>query len=732
MVTEIFNFLRGFVHNGSPSLKIISFIFFTPLTALCTAQDQYTDFANYQGREYFLLRSGRAKMVIQSDKIISDPAFSYMLFDAQNPRQSRRKSGAFNYVENTKFLSSALEVIMRNHIFTAIGNNTNTDWTIENGIPSVEAIWWAGGIKVREVITPVTTDGVFSRKIILTSANMVADDTISIRLSIPDSAKLVSKNILTYERKEATLAIAVNPDYNVNIPSSDNNMVIGPIAFKKGETKIINSYIFVDIPAIPSTDLLIKCQSFERTSQSKFQAVINHWKNSNTITTKDDLVQKMYDNNRYILPGYIADDGKLDAGVFEYGGQWVRDASNTALGAIHIGEFELAHAMLEHMLLNMITDEGTTMIGSSFGDPSGEQFDQMGEFMYVMKSYVDWTGDFSLLFRYKNKIVKMIERPLNPIFRDVTGMVHNKREFWERTFDDAYEIAYQTWVIVGLRTAADLSKYLEVKDKAEYWRKEADIILNATLNHPTAKLVDNGHLIKRRNTTGEIKDVFKYYSWVEGAPGGLESLSCIYPDASMALPIAMHVIEPKSLLAKNTLNELEKLWNQRWSFGGYDRYNTSSQGDQPGPWSFATTFIMRAQHEAGLLDMSRRSLDWLYNNAGGRTGALYEEIPLIKGTYYTSGLIPWTSAEISYFIVHNMLGIKFYGDKMVINPNLYQATAPVKANLRFKTGRIDLEITNAGKVQYALVNNAKIKPDANGDIVIPKDYISGTIKIVNN
>lgn len=267
----------------------------------------------------------------------------------------------------------------------------------------MEAIWWAGGIKVREVITPASTDGVFSRKIILESINMVTDDTVCIRLSIPESAKLAGKNILIYERKEATLAITVNPDYPVNISSTSCNIEVGPIAFKKGEKKIINSYIFVDIPAISSADLLIKCQSFQRSSHAKLETVINHWKNSNTITTRDALVQKMYDNNRYILPGYIADDGKMDAGVFEYGGQWVRDASNTALGTIHIGEFELARSMLEHMLLNMITDEGTTMIGSGFSDPSGEQFDQMGEFMYAMKSFVDWTGDASLLVSIKIK-----------------------------------------------------------------------------------------------------------------------------------------------------------------------------------------------------------------------------------------------------------------------------------------------------------------------------------------
>ena len=43
----------------------------------------------------------------------------------------------------------------------------------------------------------------------------------------------------------------------------------------------------------------------------------------------------------------------------------------------------------------------------------------------------------------------MVERPLQPQFRDATGMVHNRREFWERTFDDAYELAYETYVVLG-------------------------------------------------------------------------------------------------------------------------------------------------------------------------------------------------------------------------------------------------------------------------------------------
>ncbi|MEI6675443.1 MAG: hypothetical protein WCO57_09725 [Verrucomicrobiota bacterium] len=83
------------------------------------------------------------------------------------------------------------------------------------------------------------------------------------------------------------------------------------------------------------------------------------------------------------------------------------------------------------------------------------------------------------------------------------------REFWERTFDDAYELAYQTYVILGLRDG-------------------------------------------------------------------------------------------------------------RWFGGGFERYHSSGQCDQPGPWSFATCFILRAQHEAGDFAHSRRTLEWLNTVQGGR------------------------------------------------------------------------------------------------------------------
>lgn len=51
----------------------------------------------FYGREYFILRSGRAKMILQADRANLGPAFTFMLFDARNASQTLRKERAFNF-----------------------------------------------------------------------------------------------------------------------------------------------------------------------------------------------------------------------------------------------------------------------------------------------------------------------------------------------------------------------------------------------------------------------------------------------------------------------------------------------------------------------------------------------------------------------------------------------------------------------------------------------------------
>ena len=180
----------------------------------------------------------------------------------------------------------------------------------------------------------------------------------------------------------------------------------------------------------------------------------------------------------------------MNAGIFEYGAQWVRDTSNTALGALHAGDFEMAHACLVRMLAKMVNREGVTMIANAFVQPDLEQFDQMGELLHLLKAYRDWTGDDSLVREHRELLLALIERPLRPEFRDATGMVHNRREFWERTFTDAYELAYQTHVIRGLLDASDLAGSLGARDRVSRWRnrRRPDIPEAILTKAPSAEL----------------------------------------------------------------------------------------------------------------------------------------------------------------------------------------------------------------------------------------------------
>ncbi len=683
----------------------------------------------FYGREYFVLRSGRAKMIVQADRADLGPAFSFMLFDSENSLQSARKEIAFNFVPEEGFISTALQVVLGGFPFTAVGHRTETHWVNPQGMPEVEAAWWAGGIRVTERISALGDNGVFLRSILLEGANLVGDENVELRLLLPPGSLRREGSILLQDGDGFQSCLIPLGNGPAKADEMKGQLEIGPITVAPGARVRVESALLVKIPARPAEETFAQAKSLVASSARQEQErTKQRWAATSLVRTQDQTIQELYDKARFGLPGMIADDGAMDAGIFEYGRQWVRDTSNTVLGAIHAGMFEVARNTLERILTRMITDQGATMIAGNFDQPDMEQFDQMGEFLGAMKAYRDWTGDDSLLREHRAKILAAIERPLQPRFRDETGMVHNRREFWERNFDDAYELAYQTYVVSGLRDAAEMAPALGAEAQADRWKKEADRILQAMLSHPTRALVLDGHLIKRRNLTGEVADLLPFWQGFQpDVPLRTEKSHRLYPDTTMALPIALGLIGPRTPLALRTLDELEPLWNSRWSDGGYDRYNTSSQPDQPGPWPFATCFVLRAQHEAGLYDRSRRSLEWLNTVQGGRAGAWFEEISSVRSQEMTSGLVPWTSGEIALYVIRHWLGVRFEGGRVVLRPNLYPGAPPVSADLRFRTGRLHLEIDGSGPVISARVDGVKVKPRPDGSVALPPDFNSGTV-----
>ena len=91
----------------------------------------------FYGREYFILRSGRAQMVVQADRADLGPAFTYFVFDARNSGQSEAKQQAFNFDPLRGVAASGLVVELGGFPFTAWAC-TETGWRLVDGVPWVE------------------------------------------------------------------------------------------------------------------------------------------------------------------------------------------------------------------------------------------------------------------------------------------------------------------------------------------------------------------------------------------------------------------------------------------------------------------------------------------------------------------------------------------------------------------------------------------------------------------
>jgi hypothetical protein len=571
--------------------------------------------------------------------------------------------------------------------------------------------------------------GIFVRRVELASVNLGGSEAVTLRLALPPGPCSARDHWLVQEGAGCRLGLGLATGQHSRLMPAEGCLEIGPLKVAPGQTIAVDTLLLAQIPLADAAwpPLPTAATPGVQDIAASLAKTRNEWAAASALQTHDATVREVFDKARFGLPGLIADNGVMDAGIFEYGAQWVRDTSNTLLGLIHAGYFELARHGFAQVLEQMVNPAGNAMIAGGFDDPDREQFDQMGELMHALKAYRDWTGDDSLLREHRAKLLALIERPLRPEFRDATGMVHNRREFWERTLDDANELAYQTYVVLGLRDAAALAAPLGAGDRAARWRAEADRIRQAMLTHPSRALVENGRLIKRRSVSGEWVRTLHVPAAAADVPMATESVHLAEPDATMALPIALGIVNPHSKLARNTLDELEQLWNARWFGGGYERYHSSGQCDQPGPWTFASCFILRAQHEAGLFDRSRRTLEWLNTAAGGRTGAWFEEIPLVRSQAPTAGLIPWTSGELSLFVVRHLLGVRFEDERLVLKPALYPGSPPLKADLRFRAGRLKLDIPGAGAIRSAEVNGRHFQPSRDGALILPAEFSGGTV-----
>jgi hypothetical protein len=173
---------------------------------------------------------------------------------------------------------------------------------------------------------------------------------------------------------------------------------------------------------------------------------------------------------------------------------------------------------------------------------------------------------------------------------------------------------------------------------------------------------------------------------------------------------------------------MDILWNQRWDFGGYARYNTDSEPDPPGPWPIATMLVARAALESGDHERVWRALNWVSGVHGGLSGAWFERYgPSITPPAPPVCIVGWAWAEIELFFVHHMLGFRPDLEGILIRPKLPTGVDHVASTFTIRGARVDVEVLR-GTAAGAVVDG-KHASLSDGAVRVPYPRAKGMTKV---
>jgi hypothetical protein len=641
------------------------------------------------GVEYFFLGNGLIQAAVQISPSPGSTAAGLLIMDPERLGPKRR---ALTFDPVSGIGPTQVSVIEGRKVFRPQAKTVKARWSPDGVFPRVEVVWRGGPFLVTELF--FCPDGKSPRLSRYVTVTHLIPGEARARVRTGVGKRFVEK-VLTFLGKEKE---AVLFDYRI----------VGP-------------------RRSPTVELEVGSAS--RIDREE----VRYWARAASCRVSDPLLDGFFSAAKFELRAAVASSGRLDGGIWQYNLEWVRDQAFIAMALAMSGQFELARRILDRLFDEFVSEEGATMDSSRLRPWEESEFDQNGVLLFALETYVNWSGDTSLLERHRKKIVRAADFPLRKVFRHrESGLLSNRREFWERHsahgIRDGMELAHQLFVSMGLGAAGRLANRMGEGRKALGWKDAAARLKKAMLGPGKFSLVENGRLIKRRDKDGKVQaDVnpLADLGLPVQAPLFARGRHFLNPDTSAALPIAWEFIDPGGVIARRTLTSLEGLWDQGWKGGGYGRYHVTSEPDSPGPWPFASLFVARAHFEAGNDRKVRRVLEWLGRLPGSKAGTWFEFYgPRPVPPYPQVGVVPWVWAEMLFFFIHHMLGVRPTEHGLRLRPRLIEGLSFIDASLRLRGGRADLLLRKAkrGESPGFLVGRKKIAYSKTGiEVHLPAD-----------
>ncbi|MBS1912516.1 MAG: hypothetical protein JST22_11065 [Bacteroidetes bacterium] len=637
--------------------------------------------------DYFFLGNGRIMVAIQWSRDTSASPYGILLCD---PERMSRKNGSLLFHPEMGLARTMLTVVVDGVRYQARHDNLQVKWSAGRN-NDVVAEWQAGPVRVSEQFAVPNSSSVLLRDV-----GLVADEPCDVQVEA---------------------ALYANPLY------------FDEFGARPGGQLFANGYASIDLYSIPTGRpferfLTVKAQATPRGSRLSFvyamEAVGTHeftlYPNGHLFAQTDAVEPPQFDDAsttlearmmrqhriaRTSLKATVSVLGKFDAAIWQYDFEWGMDAAMVALAASVSGEFELARAVLLNILQRLSNPDGMIMEASRFRGGEMAELNGNGAVLDALWHYWQWSGDHELLATHWPRITAITEYPLREEFTHSSGLLRGRRDLWERTpwmgVQEGFELGHQTFCAVGLRRAADMAKTFGTPEERARWQTAADGIATALVSDPTFALVDNDCLIRRRLIDGSVQRTLKpdhayhspdYLPYVPVPDSAVQEEVPWEPDVVEALPILYGLVAPSSVIAWDTLETLEALWNPT-GIGGYARYNVAAEADSPGPWPFATAFMAAAQLTSGNIARARRSIEWLLDmaGAGGSWFEFYGEraTPPLPPV----GVIVWGWAQFLILMSRHVVGAEIVDGQLRIAPAMSGITQILRLGGHYVTVNVD-------------------------------------------
>jgi hypothetical protein len=638
---------------------------------------------NAGGYEYWMVGNGLITAALQTVQSAEGGTHCGLLLSS--PEHFCRKPASYLYHERNGLEGTRPAVFIDGKTYFPEPSGSRIDWEYPDGIPTVRIEWQAADCAITERLWCASDERVVIREIALRTGGKPHRELLIL-------APFISNRLYfdEYEEDAAAGVIAASGYRRLEL----FGLTQAKLGYRRLEFAASDAVVMwsIDHPA---------ARVREKGLDKLRAETAAWWRSKGALTSNHAGLNHLFRQAQKGMRCAVARNGKMDGGPMQYNSEWVRDSVMVGCGATLAGMPEVGEAILERNLRRAVGEDGRTAEASSHRPDSIIELDQNGELLHALRLHWLWTGDDRLIRQYWPRIQKVADFVLGSAFGfPETGLVKNLREFWERSpgfgVREGYELAYQVWNVVGLEQAAEMALHKKDPDAAARWQQASQRMKQALLAHPKFALVEGGRFIKRRLATGEPQFLMEPPDrsiLAEGMPLRFERVSYCDPDTTMALPVMLGLVDPSGDLARNTMASIEKLWNQRWSGGGYGRYDVTSEPDSPGPWPFATLFVMRAYAEMGDWDKVWRGVHWLLNVQGARAGTWLEfygerpSPPLIPVSY-----IPWNWAEMMMFLVSHLLGVEPALTDVRIRPRLMPGVDKMDARLRLNGHILTLRV----------------------------------------